>query len=292
MRKVLVATLRRLMVALAAIGATAAPASLLGGGAAAAATNCSATYASGGNCTTVSASKPVVVTISKTASGTSAQIEIPAGALPSGTTLSVVPVANTGSISVAIGSSSNTSTASYVAAFSITWTTPNGKTPAASKPIVLVVHNPAIKPGDVIYELVNGTLTKVGVATAAGVVTIQFTSDPVFLIMAPASGGIASVRATLSAATIGVRVSCTQGRVCAGLAYANVARKNASGGYKQVHVAAGRFSVPYGAVKTVDLKVTAIGKKILAQHHGNRFRAGVVLLFSSGTRAVHVVEAR
>lgn len=249
------------------------------------------TYASGGNCSTVSASKPVVVTLSKTKNGTRAQIEIPPGALPSGTTVSIVPVTNTGSVSVAIGSSANTSTASYVAAFSISWTAPNGQTPTASKPITLVVNNPAIKAGDVIYELVNGKLTAVGHATANGVATITFTSDPVFLIMTPARGGIASVKATLSPSTIGVRVSCTQGKVCAGIAYANVARKT-SGGFKQVHVAAGRFSVAYGSVKTVDLKVTGIGKKILAQHHGNHFRVGVVLLFSSGTRAVHLVNAR
>lgn len=284
--------MRRLLVAVAVIAATLSPVFLLSAVApsAGAQGGCAGTSYTSGSCT-VTASSTVTTTSTASSAGASATVTIPAGALPAGTTVTVQPVTSTSSVATAIAASASTAGDVYVSAFSISWTAPNGSTPNATKPITMTVTDSAIQAGDVVYELVNGALQKVGVATSSGSVTITFEDDPVFIIMAPTEVALASSAVASDAKTIGVRLTCVEGTICQGHVNLNVARKTKGGGFHQLIVATGAFKVSAGQATTVDLGITSAGKSVVAREPLYKvFRLGfVVTQLSTGSRTVHKV---
>jgi len=108
-------------------------------------------------------------TVLETSGGASETVTVPAGALPSGTTVSVYPVTNTAPLVAAVPTGS-----SYVLSFAVTWASPDGTSPVATAPITMTINDPSIVAGDTIYELTSAGLVAVGTATTNGTVTITF----------------------------------------------------------------------------------------------------------------------
>jgi hypothetical protein len=104
-------------------------------------------------------------------------ITVPAGALPSGATVSAYPIANLKALSADVPTGE-----SYVVALAVSWATSSGTSPESSSPITMTITDPHINVGDTIYELTSTGLVAVGTATVDGSVTITFSSDPTFLV--------------------------------------------------------------------------------------------------------------
>jgi len=119
-------------------------------------------------------------TLTLGSNGTNASILIPAGALPSGTTLSVYPVLETAGIADSLPAGQN-----YVVSLVVTWSAPDGSVPLAGVPLTMTISNAAIKAGDQVYQYVGGDLTLVGTATQDGTITFTFDEDPTFTVATP-----------------------------------------------------------------------------------------------------------
>ncbi len=126
--------------------------------------------------TSITASSTTSLTLTQTSGGASEAILVPAGALPSGTTVTVYPVVETAPLVAQVPAGS-----SYVLSFAVTWQAPDGTSPNATTPITVTITDPDIVIGDTIYETTSTGLVAVGTATANGTVTITFSSDPTFL---------------------------------------------------------------------------------------------------------------
>jgi hypothetical protein len=109
--------------------------------------------------------------------GGTVTISVPAGALPTGTTVSEYPVTN----STALGSEVPTGQ-SFVVALAVTWQTPSGTSPESTTPLTIAITDSTIVVGDPIYVATSSGLTPVGNATSAGSVTVIFETDPVFVV--------------------------------------------------------------------------------------------------------------
>jgi hypothetical protein len=126
--------------------------------------------------TTVSSTAPA--TLAGATGGGNASINVPAGALPQGTTVTIYSTNPTG-VSAAAPSGSQ-----LVASFGVSWQTPSGGTQDASAPITLTFTDPSIKAGDVVYE-VGTPPVRLGTASSDGTVTFTFSNDPVFMVATP-----------------------------------------------------------------------------------------------------------
>ena len=120
------------------------------------------------------------MTLTLGSNGTNASILVPAGALPSGTTLSVFPVLSTEAIADSLPEGQN-----YVVSLVVTWAAPDGSVPLAGVPLTMTISNAAIKAGDQVFQYVGGVLTLMGTATQDGTITFTFDEDPVFTVARP-----------------------------------------------------------------------------------------------------------
>ena len=107
----------------------------------------------------------------------SVSVTVPAGAMPTGTTVSIYPVSNPSLVQPLIPSAN-----SYLTSFAVTWENPGGTSFPAITPVSMTITGPNIKAGDWIYELSSTGATPVGRATVDGTVTVTFSSDPLFAI--------------------------------------------------------------------------------------------------------------
>lgn len=204
------------------------------------------------------------VTLTVSAPFGSAEVSVPAGALPVGTKLTVTPVADSGALAASVLSGSTKADA-YVAAFSVSWVAPNGTVPKAGAPITMTITNSSIKAGDVVYVVVNGSLQKVGVAKANGSVTVTFTADPTFVVLQPPKLGLANPMGKQQGTQIGLRFRCVDGAACNGTATLNVAHRQ-HGHLAQVFVAKGSFVLSQGELSTVTFSPTAAGTQLFHQY--------------------------
>jgi hypothetical protein len=129
-------------------------------------------------------------------SGTGAALSVPAGALPNGTQLKVSFVEDQSRSRDLIHQSY-----AYYSSVVVHWLTGSGDAAtvpptAANKPITLTLTNPSILPGAKVFMILGGVAAQVAEATEAGVVTIQITEDPEFVIAATPPGLPASLSAT------------------------------------------------------------------------------------------------
>ena len=122
------------------------------------------------------------MTLTLGSNGTSASILVPAGALPSGTTLSVFPVLSTEAIADSLPEGQN-----YVVSLVVTWAAPDGSVPLAGVPLTMTISNAAIKAGDQVFQYLNGVLKLMGTATQDGTITFTFDEDPTFTVATPAA---------------------------------------------------------------------------------------------------------
>jgi LPXTG-motif cell wall-anchored protein len=120
------------------------------------------------------------MTLTLGSNGTNASITVPAGALPSGTTLSVYPVLSSDAIAASLPAGQN-----YVVSLVVTWAAPDGSVPVAGQPLTMTISNAAIKAGDQVFQYLNGVLKLMGTATQDGTITFTFDEDPTFTVSTP-----------------------------------------------------------------------------------------------------------
>jgi hypothetical protein len=176
----------------------------------------------------------------------------------------------------------------YVVAFSVSWTTPDGTSPAASEPITMTIVDPSIKAGDTIYLLAASGLRAVGVAVVNGRVTVTFSTDPEFVVAAvPRITSVGSAAAVVSASTIAVKLSCGPAVKCLGTGtLIAVAGKGAEP--RTVTLAEGRFTIGAGKTRMVPLSETIQGKAFLKSHKD--IPGLVKLTVTGGKKSTHQVR--
>jgi hypothetical protein len=218
-------------------------------------------------------------TFSNKARGVSASVKVPAGALPVGTKITISPISNAGTLTNELPPGQ-----AYVVAFAVSWSTPEGKSPAATAPITMTIVDAAIKAGDTIYLLTPSGLQAVGVATVNGRVTITFTTDPEFVVAAvPRITGTGSA-ASLKGSDIAVELSCGPAIKCSGVTTLTAL----SHGGTTVTLAQGRFTVAAGKTETVPFTETTPGKAFLKDHKDIVGQLEVTLM--GGTKSTHHVR--
>ena len=137
--------------------------------------------------TTSSTSSSTLSGTSATNTPSTAQVQIPAGALPSGTTVTLSSV-NTSSYTPPTNDS-------FVAGFSLSWQTAQGTVPAATSAISMTISDPSIQAGDTIYvvnssgQLVALSPSSYTIDPTTHSVTITFTQDPTYMVVAPSAPG-------------------------------------------------------------------------------------------------------
>lgn len=208
-------------------------------------------------------------------------VSVPGGALPTGSILGLFPVTGPGSLAGAVPGGD-----AYLAAFGLTWITPTGATPAASRPVTVTITDPSIEPGDTIYLATAHGLEAAGTATTAGTVTITVVDDPGFVLASVPRLAVATSRATASAKIVAVTLTCASEVACRGVARASVARRQ-GGHVTHLVLAAHRFALPARATRRVALVITAAGRKVLgARRPHERFRMSLLTVLDTGARAV------
>jgi uncharacterized repeat protein (TIGR02543 family) len=154
---------------------------------------------------TASNSSSTDVTLTHDPTGTSARVQIPSGALPNGTVVTVRYFKETDHQSGLIPGDNT-----YFFALLVSWLSGTGDAAtvpdtAAGKPISVTLNNSNIKAGALVYQVIGERVTELGRATADGTVTVQLTQDPQLVVAAtkPAapssvSGTSGDTRATIS----------------------------------------------------------------------------------------------
>ena len=106
-------------------------------------------------------------------------LDIPAGSLPAGTVVTISPLTSDTGLRLP-------DTGVFHAGYNIVWRAPdqapNDLPPESTVPLTLTVIDPAIRNGDSIFELLNGSLTSVGEATQNGKIIFKFSRDPIYAL--------------------------------------------------------------------------------------------------------------
>ena len=243
--------------------------------------------ASFGAAKTGTASTTRATTVADAVGRVSAILDVPAGALPAGTTVSVRSVVNAHAINSLIPAG-----VAYVTSFAVSWVTRGGSTPPAQVPLSMTITDPAIVAGDVVYVVTpTGAFVKVGVATTNGRVTITFSSDPDFVVARAPKLALTSKLGTLKDLRVAVPLRCVTGRSCRGTARLSVVRIALRQGRRsKVHVvlAEAAFRIAEGHHVALELKMTRAGASIFshAQRSHRHFRATLLTRLTNGGRMV------
>jgi hypothetical protein len=217
------------------------------------------------------------------ANGAQATVEVPGGALPEGSEVSLAAVISAPALNAKLPAGQ-----SYLVAFDVSWAAPNGSSPSAKSPLTIVVKDPAIKAGDIIYLVTTQGPKAVGVATSNGTVTVTFTTDPDFLIANVARISIAAPTARLVGSRIQVRLGCTKAVACSGSGSLSVRSGKAASAHSIV-LAEGHFRVPAGKSELVGFEETTQGSAYFAT--GRAKSAGLLTItLVGGKKTVHPVS--
>jgi uncharacterized repeat protein (TIGR02543 family) len=127
---------------------------------------------------TASSVNEIDTTITHNPTDTSARVQIPAGALPSGTKVNVRFFKDTDRQEQVISNQN-----SYIFSILISWMLGSGDSATVpntdpNKPIVVTLNNAEIKAGAMIYMVVGDQITELGRATQNGTVTVELYEDP------------------------------------------------------------------------------------------------------------------
>jgi uncharacterized repeat protein (TIGR02543 family) len=144
-------------------------------------------------------------TLTHDPSGTSARVQIPSGALPNGTLVTIRYFKETSRQSDLIPGDNT-----YFFALLVSWLSGTGDSAtvpntAAGKPITVTLTNPNIKAGAMVYQVIGENVTELGRATLDGSVTVELTEDPEIVVAATkpsapsvVSGTAGDTRASIS----------------------------------------------------------------------------------------------
>jgi photosystem II stability/assembly factor-like uncharacterized protein len=192
------------------------------------------------------------------ANGAQATVEVPGGALPEGSEVSLAAVISARALDARVPAGQ-----SYLVSFAVSWAAPNGSSPSAESPLTMIVKDPAIEAGDIIYVLTTQGLKAVGVATTNGSVTVRFTTDPDFLVANVARLSSAARTAHLVGSWLQVRLGCTKAVACSGSGSLSVRSGKAALAHSIV-LANGHFRVRVGKSKLVAFEETPQGRAYFA----------------------------
>lgn len=137
-------------------------------------------------------------TYSATSSSGTVAVTYVADALTAGTVIDVYQMNNATRASTLISEAN-----SYVLSLVVAWLTPSGTVPIldASRPLTMVITDPAIKKGAKVYSLVGNTSTLLGVAAIDGSVSVNIFEDPEVYIAITKSDAPTGVTATSAGPT-------------------------------------------------------------------------------------------
>jgi hypothetical protein len=152
----------------------------------------------------------------------------------------------------------------------------------------MIVKDPAIEAGDIIYVVTPQGLKAVGVAKTKGVATVTFTTDPDFLIANVARLSSAAPTARLVGDRINIRLGCSGPVACSGSASLTV-RSGKDASAHRILLAEGKFSVSAGKSKLLAFDETAQGRTYFA---GRPAKAACLLTIKlvGGNKSVHPVS--
>jgi uncharacterized repeat protein (TIGR02543 family) len=120
------------------------------------------------------------ITGSFTSGSSSITYSIPANALTAGTIVSIYSVSDISSLTILPGDTS------YLLSTIVSWVGEDGETvETATAPITLTIRNSQIALGTVVYALNGDDIQTLATSTQAGVITIPFTTDPLFVLGNP-----------------------------------------------------------------------------------------------------------
>jgi uncharacterized repeat protein (TIGR02543 family) len=215
-------------------------------------------------------------TIAETHGKASAEADIPAGALPAGTTVRVFPVVNAASMASTFPTND-----AYIASFAVSWGTPDGAAPTATSPITLTITDPSIVVGDTVYRVIpSGKLVAAGTATRNGIVTITFTSDPDFVVVAPPKLTLGSPRALFNSRQVRVRLRCSRGIRCVGTATLTHAHNQ---------LAHATFNIRRGHTATVTLRLSRDGHTLITAIKSWPVHAALHTSVADGTKSTETL---
>ena len=126
------------------------------------------------------------------AGGRQAKVEIPAGALPDGTSLKIYDLESDDFVKEKIDQN-----ATFLMTQIISWTATDGTVPDATADISVTITDPDITPGARVYQVMNEVVTQIGVAETAGQAAIRFTTDPLITVAITSPDAPSAVSATL-----------------------------------------------------------------------------------------------
>jgi uncharacterized repeat protein (TIGR02543 family) len=120
-------------------------------------------------------------------------VDVPAGALPTGTLIDIYLLRDT-SRAASLISGANTFLVNLV----VSWLAGDGTVPstATGVPVKVTIEDPNIKAGAAVYSLIGSTVTYLATATVDGQVTAFITDDPELVVAAVVPGAPTSVSAT------------------------------------------------------------------------------------------------
>ncbi len=226
--------------------------------------------------------------LSDEAGAARANLSVPAGALPAGTTLSLAGVKDARALENEVPAGQ-----SYLISFAVSWSTPDGTSPVASKPITMTIVDPVIMAGDTIYALTSTGVRAVGTATANGAATVTFTSDPAFVVAGVPRLATVGMLGSLKGSSVEVGVACVAGTRCAGTASLSVVVGPARA-KRNVLFAKGDFAVDGGRTGHLSLSVTSAGRTLLRSGGGRleQLTANLTINLVGGKKSQHRVIVR
>ncbi|CAN2230089.1 Listeria/Bacterioides repeat [Candidatus Nanopelagicaceae bacterium] len=120
-------------------------------------------------------SQLITVTSTFSTAGNTVTLVVPAGALPSGTSVTYWLLSDAAQQAAPLPGQND-----YVLSMVVSWLNSDGTVPdaASGKPLSMTISNSAIKAGASVYSVVGGTATLLGVATHDGDVSVELMSDP------------------------------------------------------------------------------------------------------------------
>lgn len=193
-----------------------------------------------------------------------AALVLPTGALPTGTELSIYPVAARGVVTGGLAAGQ-----SALSAFAVTWQARAGAVPVAHAALRLTLRDRRIAVGDAVEQLAGRRLVRVATARAAGSVTVAFVHDPTFVVAAVPNISLAAVATALPGAAH-VTVSC-RAAACRGsirLVVRAPTRVRVNGRlvtrWRALVVARGAYGLGAGRHAVVRLAATPAGRAVLA----------------------------
>jgi hypothetical protein len=224
-------------------------------------------------------------TLAATAGGAVVTLDVPAGALPAGTAVSIYPITKFAALHASLGDHQ-----AFTSAFSITWQASNGTVPPASTPVKATITDRAIYAGDVVYELgADGQLKPVGKATVNGTVAITFTNHPTFVIAQMPKATLAALGKVTPKGLVDLKVSCVAGAQCHGTVMMSVARK-VNGKIRHVVLALGVIGQNAGIDRVVGFRLTPMGRALLMGLSATKhFKMTSLTILKGEPRMVHPV---